>query len=112
MGYGDDLLITALASKIKQKYPQRQIVIGIAEKKHAYHSPIYDHNPNISDCRNLLKNKPIVNKKVANAPKVIKPGVAKTESSKRNEVRNKISKLRKSGRIEDAHSAILGMITK
>tara|TARA_B100001029_G_C15052129_1_gene451548 strand:- start:1545 stop:2399 length:855 start_codon:yes stop_codon:yes gene_type:complete len=59
MGYGDDLLVTALASKIKQKYPQRQIVIGIAEKKHAYHSPIYDHNPNISDCRNLLKNKPI-----------------------------------------------------
>jgi len=62
--------------------------------------------------KGLLKNKPIVSKKVANAPKVIKPGVAKTESSKRSEVRNKISKLKKSGRLEDAHSAILDMITK
>jgi len=62
--------------------------------------------------RGLKNSKPIVQKKIANAPKIIKSGVAKTESSKRNEVRNKISKLKKSGRLEDAHSAILGMITK
>ena len=59
MGYGDDLLITAFAAKIKKKYPERQIVIGIAEKNIAYHSPIYDNNPNISDCRNLDDNKPV-----------------------------------------------------
>ena len=59
MGYGDDLLVTSLASKIKKQFPDRQIVIGIAKKNHAYHSPIYDNNPNISDCRNLDKNKPI-----------------------------------------------------
>ena len=58
MGYGDDLLVTKLASKIKKKYPDRQIVIGDAKNQNAYHSLIYDNNPNISDCRNLKKNKP------------------------------------------------------
>lgn len=62
--------------------------------------------------RGLRNSKPIVQKKVAKAPKVIKPGVVKTDNSKRSEVRNRISKLKKSGRLEDAHSAILGMITK
>ena len=59
MGYGDDLLVTSLAAKIKKQFPERQIVIGIAEKNYAYHSPIYDNNPNIADCRNLDNNKPI-----------------------------------------------------
>ena len=35
MGYGDDLLITSLAAQIKKKYPDRQIVIGIAKKNYA-----------------------------------------------------------------------------
>ena len=39
MGYGDDLLVTSLAAKIKKQFPERQIVIGIAEKNHAFHSP-------------------------------------------------------------------------
>ena len=55
MGYGDDLLVTKLASKIKKQFPDRQIVIGEAKNQTAYHSLIYDHNPNISDCRNLKK---------------------------------------------------------
>ena len=59
MGYGDDLLVTAFAAKIKKIYPDRQIVIGNASKKQAYHSLIYDNNPNISDCRKLDTNKPI-----------------------------------------------------
>ncbi len=59
MGYGDDLLVTKLASKIKKQFPHRQIVIGKSKNQMAYHSPIYDNNPNISDCRNLEKNKPI-----------------------------------------------------
>ena len=48
MGYGDDLLVTKLASKIKKQFPDRQIVIGESKKQTAYHSPIYDNNPNIS----------------------------------------------------------------
>ena len=59
MGYGDDLLITSLASKIKKKYPNNQIIIGNLSKKQAYHSIVYDNNPNISDCRNLNFDKPI-----------------------------------------------------
>ena len=59
MGYGDDLLVTKLASKIKKQFPDRQIVIGEAKKQRAYHSIVFDNNPNISDCRNLEKNKPI-----------------------------------------------------
>ena len=59
MGYGDDLLITTYAAKLKKKYPERQIVVGIAERNIAYHSPIYENNPNISDCRNLDDSKPI-----------------------------------------------------
>ena len=54
MGYGDDLLITKLASKIKKKFPDRQIVIGEAKNQRAYHSIVYDNNPNISDCRTLV----------------------------------------------------------
>ena len=38
MGYGDDLLITKLASKVKKQFPDRQIVIGEAKNKSAYHS--------------------------------------------------------------------------
>ena len=59
MGYGDDLLITAHASKIKKQFPDRQIVIGSVAKKHAFHSIIYDNNPNIADCNKLDLNKPI-----------------------------------------------------
>tara|TARA_B100001057_G_scaffold279554_1_gene279918 strand:- start:120 stop:965 length:846 start_codon:yes stop_codon:yes gene_type:complete len=58
MGYGDDLLVTKLASKIKKQFPDRQIVIGNAKNQSAYHSLIYDNNPNISNCRELDKNKP------------------------------------------------------
>ena len=55
--------------------------------------------------------RPIVSKKVANAPKVLKAGVAKSNvSSGREEVRNKIKTLRKSGHIRDAQSAIADMI--
>ena len=59
MGYGDDLMITAYAAKIKQQFPERQVVIGKFQEKKTYHSPIYDNNPNISDCRKLDLKKPI-----------------------------------------------------
>ena len=61
--------------------------------------------------QNLKNKRPIVQKKVANAPKVVKAGVAKSNtSSGREGIRNKIGKLRKSGHLRDAHSAILDMI--
>ena len=55
--------------------------------------------------------KPITSKKIANAPRVLKAGVAKSSnSSGREGVRNKINTLRKSGHIKDAQSAIADMI--
>ncbi len=61
--------------------------------------------------QNLKDKKPIVQKKVANAPKVVKAGVAKSgTSSGREAIRQKIGKLAKTGHLRDAHSAILDMI--
>ena len=61
--------------------------------------------------RSLKDKKPIVQKKVANAPKVIKAGVSKsTTSSGREAIRNKINKLRKTGDLGDAQSALLDII--
>ena len=55
--------------------------------------------------------RPIVSKKVANAPKVLKAGVAKSNvSSGREQIRNKINTLRKTGNIKDASNAIADMI--
>ena len=59
----------------------------------------------------LKDKRPIVQKKVANAPKVVKSGVAKSStSSGREQIRNKIGKVRKSGDIKDASSALLDII--
>jgi hypothetical protein len=59
----------------------------------------------------LKDKRPIVQKKVANAPKVVKSGVAKSStSSGREQIRNKIGKVRKSGDLKDASSAILDII--
>ena len=61
--------------------------------------------------QNLKDKKPIVSKKVANAPKVVKAGVAKSStSSGRENIRNKINRLSKTGHLKDAQSAIMDMI--
>ena len=61
--------------------------------------------------QNLKDKKPIVQKKVANAPKVVKAGVAKSStSSGREQIRNKINRLGKTGHLKDAQSAIMDMI--
>ena len=61
--------------------------------------------------KNLKDKKPIVQKKVANAPKVVKAGVARSStSSGREGIRNKINRLGKTGHLKDAQSAILDMI--
>lgn len=61
--------------------------------------------------RDLKAAKPIVQKKVVNAPKVVKPGTAKNESSKRSVIQSKLGRVRKSGSINDAQSAILEIIS-
>jgi hypothetical protein len=61
--------------------------------------------------QSVKDKKPLVQKKIANAPKVIKAGIAKSNtSSGREAIKNKIGKLRKSGHLKDAQSAILDMI--
>lgn len=59
-----------------------------------------------------LKSKPVINKKVTTAPKVVKSGTPKMEDSRRAAVKQKIGRLRRSGKINDAQSAILEIIGK
>ena len=59
-----------------------------------------------------LKSKPVTSKKVTTAPKVVKSGTPKTEDSRRAAVKQKIGRLRRSGKINDAQSAILEIIGK
>jgi hypothetical protein len=61
--------------------------------------------------QSLKDKRPIVQKKIAKAPKVVKSGVASSNvSSGREQIRSKIGKVRKSGNIQDAQSAILDII--
>ena len=61
--------------------------------------------------QSLKDKRPIVQKKIAKAPKVVKSGVANNNvSSGREQIRSKIGKVRKSGNIQDAQSAILDII--
>ena len=61
--------------------------------------------------QSLKDKRPIVQKKVANAPRVVKAGVAKSNaSSGREQIRQKIGKLAKTGHLKDASNAILDMI--
>ena len=59
-----------------------------------------------------LKSKPVTNKKVTTAAKVVKSGTPKMEDSRRAAVKQKIGRLRRSGKINDAQSAILEIIGK
>ncbi len=61
--------------------------------------------------KSIKDKKPIAQKKVANAPKVVKAGVAKSSpSSGREQIRNKISRLKKTGHLREAQDAIRDMI--
>ena len=59
-----------------------------------------------------IKSKQVTAKKVTTAPKVVKSGTPKMEDSRRAAVKQKIGRLRKSGKMNDAHSAILEIIGK
>ena len=61
--------------------------------------------------KSVTDKRPIVQKKVANAPKVVRAGVAKSGSSSGREgIRNKISRLKKTGHLREAQSALMDMI--
>jgi hypothetical protein len=69
---------------------------------------VYDHRyvmlvKDAMSYRNLQKAKPGIKKKVANAPKVVKGGVAKSKGQADSEAkRQQLSKLRKTGQVRDA----------
>jgi hypothetical protein len=66
---------------------------------HRYVMPVKD----AMNYRNLQKAKPGIKKKVANAPKVVKGGVAKSKGQVNAEARRQqLSKLRKTGQVRDA----------
>ena len=61
--------------------------------------------------KSVKDKRPIAQKKVANAPRVVKAGVAKSGTgSGRENIRNKIGRLKKTGHIKDAQNALLDMI--
>jgi hypothetical protein len=61
--------------------------------------------------KSVKDKRPIAQKKVANAPKVVKAGVAKSGvGSGRESIRNKIGQLKKTGHLKDAQNALLDMI--
>ncbi len=61
--------------------------------------------------KSVKDKRPIAQKRVANAPKVVKAGVAKSGTgSGRENIRNKIGRLKKTGHIKDAQNALLDMI--
>lgn len=59
--------------------------------------------------RKMQAKKPAVEKKVRDAPKVVKPGTATNRNSKEDAQARARARLKKSGRIEDAAAAILAM---
>lgn len=52
--------------------------------------------------RKLMQNKPAVTKKVAEAPKMVKPGTTKTQTSEREQMKKDKARLRESGKVRDA----------
>ena len=61
--------------------------------------------------KSVKDKRPIAQKKVANAPRVVKAGIAKSGvGSGRENIRNKIGRLKKTGHIKDAQNALLDMI--
>ena len=77
---------------------------------------VYDHRyvmlvKDAMSYRNLQKAKPGIKKKVANAPKVVKGGVAKSKAQADSEAkRQQLSKLRKSGQVRDAAKIFRNLI--
>ena len=59
MGLGDDIMATAYAKIEKEKFPDRQVVVGNFKKKIVFESIIYNNNPYITQRVDLDESKPI-----------------------------------------------------
>jgi len=79
MGYGDEIMSTGFARIAKQKYPDKQIIIGSTKKERIYESEIFKNNPNITTIKNL---KPNINKVWINSYKNNRPYFLKSKSNK------------------------------
>jgi hypothetical protein len=52
--------------------------------------------------RKLMQNKPAVTKKVNEAPKMVKPGTSKAQTSEREQIKKQKARLRETGSVKDA----------
>lgn len=52
--------------------------------------------------RKLMSNRPAVNKKVSEAPKMVKPGTTKAQASEREQIKRDKARLRETGNVRDA----------
>lgn len=59
MGLGDDIMTTAFAKIEKEKFPERQVVVGDFKKKIVFESIVFNNNPNITQRSELDESKPI-----------------------------------------------------
>ena len=57
MGFGDEIMATYYAKVEKQKYPDRQVVVGNYKKRKATDYRIFYNNPNITDPKKLTQIK-------------------------------------------------------
>ncbi len=58
MGYGDDIMATAMARQIKKRRKNNRVIVGNGKKEHF--SPIFRHNPNIDHLPFIQKNDKVV----------------------------------------------------
>ena len=101
--------IDGMKSKANEAYTKQYNEYLDAEKQLAAAKIPEFSDPNKSD--HFKTKRPIVQKKVANAPKVVKSGVARSNvSSGRESIRNKIGTLKKTGHLKDAQNALMDMI--
>ena len=47
MGFGDSIMVTGIARKVREKYPDLQIVVGEKSKGKVHYSDMFKNNPNI-----------------------------------------------------------------
>ena len=59
MGFGDEIMATYYAKVEKQKYPDRQVVVGNYKTREALDSRVFFNNPNISDPKILDESKTV-----------------------------------------------------
>jgi hypothetical protein len=91
-------------AKIRQEIREYAKSIGWTDQEL---SSVYDSRAVLSlyegmQYRKLMQNKPAVTKKVSEAPKMVKSGTSKAQTSEREQIKKDKARLRESGRVQDA----------